>query len=50
MEAVRIVAAGAPDELMRRGGRFAALVELEAAGWNRQAVVTAELGKQEQER
>jgi ATP-binding cassette subfamily B protein len=33
MEAGRVVEAGAPDELIRRGGRFAALLELEAAGW-----------------
>lgn len=29
-----IVEEGQPAELVRRGGRFAALVELEAAGWN----------------
>jgi ATP-binding cassette, subfamily B, multidrug efflux pump len=34
MEAGRIVEAGPPDELIRRGGRFAALLELEAAGWD----------------
>jgi ATP-binding cassette subfamily B protein len=34
MEAGRIVEAGRPDELLRRGGRFAALLELEAAGWD----------------
>ncbi len=34
MEAGRIVEEGPPEELMRRGGRFAALVELEAAGWD----------------
>jgi hypothetical protein len=28
-----MVEAGTPDELIRRGGRFAALLELEAAGW-----------------
>jgi ATP-binding cassette subfamily B protein len=33
LEAGQIVEAGAPDELIRRGGRFAALLELEAAGW-----------------
>jgi ATP-binding cassette, subfamily B, multidrug efflux pump len=33
MEAGRIVEEGPPDEMIRRGGRFAALVELEAAGW-----------------
>jgi ATP-binding cassette subfamily B protein len=30
----RLATARAPDELIRRGGRFAALVELEAAGWD----------------
>ena len=34
LEAGRIVEAGPPDELIRRGGRFAALLELEAAGWD----------------
>jgi ATP-binding cassette, subfamily B, multidrug efflux pump len=34
MEAGRIVEGGPPDELIRRGGRFAALLELEAAGWD----------------
>ena len=34
MEAGRIVEQGPPEELVRRGGRFAALVELEAAGWD----------------
>jgi ATP-binding cassette, subfamily B, multidrug efflux pump len=34
MEAGRIVEAGPPEELLRRGGRFAALLELEAAGWD----------------
>jgi hypothetical protein len=29
-----VVEQGAPEELIRQGGRFAALVELEAAGWN----------------
>jgi ATP-binding cassette subfamily B protein len=28
-----VVEQGAPEELIRQGGRFAALVELEAAGW-----------------
>jgi ATP-binding cassette, subfamily B, multidrug efflux pump len=37
MEAGRIVEEGPPEELVRRGGRFAALVELEAAGWDWQA-------------
>jgi ATP-binding cassette, subfamily B, multidrug efflux pump len=34
LDAGRIVEEGPPDELIRRGGRFAALVELEAAGWD----------------
>jgi ATP-binding cassette, subfamily B, multidrug efflux pump len=34
MQAGRIVEEGSPEELVRRGGRFAALVELEAAGWD----------------
>jgi ATP-binding cassette, subfamily B, multidrug efflux pump len=34
MEAGRIVEVGPPEELIRRGGRFAALLELEAAGWD----------------
>ncbi|HEU5100574.1 MAG TPA: ABC transporter ATP-binding protein [Roseiflexaceae bacterium] len=33
IEAGQIVEEGSPEELVRRGGRFAALVELEAAGW-----------------
>jgi ATP-binding cassette subfamily B multidrug efflux pump len=37
VEAGRIVEEGPPEELVRRGGRFAALVELEAAGWDWQA-------------
>lgn len=34
LDAGRIVEEGPPHELIRRGGRFAALVELEAAGWD----------------
>ncbi len=34
LDAGRIVEEGPPDELIRRGGRFAALVELESAGWD----------------
>ncbi len=34
MEAGQIVEEGPPQELLRRGGRFAALLELEAAGWD----------------
>jgi ATP-binding cassette subfamily B protein len=30
----RIVEDGAPADLIAQGGRFAALVELEAAGWD----------------
>jgi ATP-binding cassette, subfamily B, multidrug efflux pump len=37
MEAGQIVEQGPPDELIRRAGRFAALLELEAAGWDWQA-------------
>ena len=34
MDSGRIVEEGSPDELVRRGGRFAALLELEASGWD----------------
>jgi len=34
LDAGRVVEEGPPDELIRCGGRFAALVELEAAGWD----------------
>ena len=34
MEAGRIIEEGTPAELIARGGRFAALIELEAAGWD----------------
>jgi ATP-binding cassette subfamily B protein len=34
LEAGQIVEEGAPEELIRRGGRFAALLELESAGWD----------------
>jgi ATP-binding cassette subfamily B multidrug efflux pump len=34
MEAGQIVEVGPPEALIRRGGRFAALLELEAAGWD----------------
>jgi ATP-binding cassette subfamily B protein len=37
LEAGRIIEEGSPEELVRRGGRFAALIEMEAAGWNWQA-------------
>ncbi len=33
----RVVEAGPPDDLIRRGGRFAMLVALEEAGWNWEA-------------
>ncbi len=34
LEHGRVVEDGPPEDLIRRGGRFAALVELEAAGWD----------------
>ncbi len=34
MDAGQIVESGRPEELIRRGGQFAALLELEEAGWN----------------
>jgi ATP-binding cassette subfamily B multidrug efflux pump len=34
LEEGRIVEGGPPEELIRCGGKFAALVELEAAGWD----------------
>ncbi len=34
LEGGRVVEQGAPEALIRQGGRFAALVELEAAGWD----------------
>ncbi len=34
IERGQIVEEGPPERLIRRGGRFAALLELEAAGWN----------------
>lgn len=37
LEAGRIVEQGPPEQLVRRGGRFAALVEIAAAGWDWQA-------------
>ena len=37
LEAGRIIEEGSPEELVRRSGRFAALIEMEAAGWNWQA-------------
>jgi ATP-binding cassette subfamily B protein len=37
LEDGRIVEEGAPDRLVQQGGRFAALVEIEAAGWDWQA-------------
>jgi ATP-binding cassette subfamily B protein len=33
MDGGRVIEEGTPDELVHRGGRFAALLELEAAGW-----------------
>jgi len=41
MEAGQIVEVGPPAELRRRGGRFAALLELELAGWSWQTDATA---------
>jgi ABC-type multidrug transport system fused ATPase/permease subunit len=40
LEAGHVVEAGSPDQLLHQGGRFAALVELEAAGWDWQAGIT----------
>src|SRR5262245_12590158 len=37
MEAGQIMEMGPPEELIRRAGRFAALLELEAAGWDGQS-------------
>jgi len=34
LDAGEVIEVGPPDDLIRRGGRFAALVELEAAGWD----------------
>lgn len=34
LEAGAIVEQGPPDGLVRQGGRFAALLELEEAGWD----------------
>ena len=34
MEAGRVVETGTPDELVAAGGRFAALAELDEAGWS----------------
>ena len=34
LEEGQMVEEGSPEELIRRGGRFAALAELEAAGWD----------------
>ena len=35
----RIIEAGAPADLIARGGRFAALLELEQAGWDWRAAL-----------
>ena len=37
MENGRIIEQGRPEDLVRKGGRFAALLELEAAGWDWQS-------------
>lgn len=42
MEAGCIVEQGKPENLIARGGRFAALVELEAAGWDWRATYEAQ--------
>ena len=34
LEAGQVAEEGSPEELVRQGGRFAAMVELEAAGWD----------------
>jgi ABC-type multidrug transport system fused ATPase/permease subunit len=34
MEAGQIVEEGSPEALIRRGGWFASMLELEAAGWD----------------
>jgi ATP-binding cassette subfamily B protein len=34
LDAGQVLEEGTPEELLRRGGRFAALLELEAAGWD----------------
>ena len=34
LERGHILEMGTPDELIRKGGRFAALLELESAGWD----------------
>lgn len=44
LDAGRIVEMGAPATLIRQGGRFAGLVELEAAGWEWQRAPQASTG------
>jgi ABC-type multidrug transport system fused ATPase/permease subunit len=34
LEHGRIIEEGQPDDLIRRGGRFADMLELEASGWD----------------
>lgn len=41
LEEGHVVEEGTPDQLMLQGGRFAALVELEAAGWDWQSGLVA---------
>jgi len=41
MDTGQIMEVGPPDELIRRGGRFAALLELESAGWDWQTDETS---------
>ncbi|GAF68082.1 unnamed protein product, partial [marine sediment metagenome] len=43
LDAGRIVEQGSPADLIRSGGRFAALLELEAAGWDWRASDSGEL-------
>lgn len=44
MDAGQIVESGRPEELIRRGGQFAALLDLEAAGWDWQTDGRAHFG------
>jgi ATP-binding cassette subfamily B multidrug efflux pump len=45
MENGRIVEQGTPQELVEKGGRFAALLELEAAGWDWRSTAGDELNE-----
>jgi ATP-binding cassette subfamily B protein len=44
LEAGRIVEQGAPQDLIARGGRFASMLELEAAGWDWRSAPTITTG------